>query len=178
MYDKLYYKKGIIIEGVECAGKTTLIQKLRNEVMPWDCKMLSHKSCQQFDRFITEYVIGDEVIFNRSHISEVVYSKLWNRNMPFSFEERKVLDEYIKRHYILVLCEAETSLLVERYNSRDFKQKVTTSELDGIKQNFNSECYNMDFVYYNSSRKESLDNIIPVIQAALCVQQNVHHSCL
>lgn len=160
-------KKGIIVEGVECAGKTTLIQRLRSKVVPWDCKMLAHKPSQQFDRFITEYVSNNEIIFNRSHISEIVYSKLWNRDEPFSSEERKVLDEFISRHFLIILCEAETSLLVERYNTRDFEQKAKATEFEHIKELFNLECKDLELIRYNGSNKESLNNILPIIQSFL-----------
>jgi thymidylate kinase len=167
MENTCHRKKGIIIEGVECAGKSTLIQKLRSEVIPWDCKMLGHKSVNQFDRFISEYVNGSEVIFNRSHLSELVYSELFNRETPFSPEERKVLDEYIGRHYVVVLCEAETPILVERYKTRDYDQKVNENELNHIKEIFITQCSSVKVINYNGSSKEALSEIIPIIQLAL-----------
>ena len=162
-----YHKKGIIVEGVECAGKSTLIQKLRSEIVPWDCKMLGHKPGIQFDRFISEYVINDEVVFNRSHISEVVYSELWQRETPFSSEEYRVLNDYIKRHFILILCEAETSALIERYQARDYHQKVSADELDKVKELFIAKCANLNVVRYDGSKKENLLAIIPIIQNLL-----------
>ena len=56
----------VLVEGVECAGKTTLIRALR-ERLDWDCKALSHRPAHQFDRFMGEYLLGRDVVFNRGH---------------------------------------------------------------------------------------------------------------
>lgn len=157
-------KFGIIIEGVECAGKTTLIQRIRSEVLPWDCKMLAHVEGKQFDRFIYEYMFTHNIIFNRSHISEVVYSRLWNRASPFTKSEREVLDDYINRNYILILGTADEDKLVERYNSRNYKQKITANQINKIKSLFEDECKNCKHIIYNGSDMVGIDTIIATLK--------------
>lgn len=90
-------ERNIIVEGVERAGKTTLIDEIRRKIPGWDLKYLGHKDGSQFDRYMWEYRVNRGVIFNRSHFSEVVYSKLRQRGEPFTEAEREVLDDVVAR---------------------------------------------------------------------------------
>ncbi|MHA7877900.1 MAG: hypothetical protein ACX93T_03195 [Bacteroidota bacterium] len=49
-------KLGIIIEGSDCSGKTTLVNRLRSQLSPqgWYSLSVSHRSMNQFDRYFNE----------------------------------------------------------------------------------------------------------------------------
>ena len=84
--------KRIIVEGPDCSGKSTLVDTLKNRLL-WDAKSLHHKEGNQFQRYLKEYALGEEVVFNRAHFSENVYSKLWRGGSPFLEKEKEILND-------------------------------------------------------------------------------------
>ena len=168
--------KGIIIEGVECSGKTTLIQRLRSDVIAYDCVMLGHQEGDQFDRYMREYMLNSRVIFNRSHYSEMVYSHLWQRESPFSVHEVSVLDSYLARNYITLLCTADIDTLAARYQGRDFKQKANIDELKAIKSLFESTLNNKADYIYHSNDASALDKVLDYVRACLNDRAQFHRN--
>lgn len=159
--------KGILIEGVECAGKSTLIKEIRDNVAPWDAKYLAHQPGHQFDRFMYEYMINNRIIFNRGHFSESVYSRLWDRESPFSPSEVDVLNDYTRRNLVVVLCDADVDTLVERYNQRDFHQKASAEELSRIRDLFAEEFDGIDCIHYSSTDEAALKQVSDQIKSLI-----------
>jgi len=158
--------RAILIEGVECAGKTTLIRELRDG-LPWDCKALSHRAGHQFDRFIHEYTLGMNVVFNRGHYSEIVYSRLWNRAAPFSDAEEAVLNSYVSRHILVVLCTANVATLQARYENRNYRQHASCSELAQICDLFDQALCAVPHLRYTSTDDVALAEIVARIRRQL-----------
>ncbi len=155
--------QGVIIEGVECAGKTTLIDYLRKKTLPWDVKYMAHQTENQFDRYIYEYVTARNVLLNRSHISECVYGTLWRGGVPFKEYEQQTLDNYVRRHMVLVHCDAPTELLLDRYSDRDFDQMAKAEELNAIRAGFERVLAGTDCIRYESTSQRSLENTAEAI---------------
>jgi hypothetical protein len=158
--------RAILIEGVECAGKTTLIRELRDG-LPWDCKSLSHRAGHQFDRFIHEYALGVNVVFNRGHYSEIVYSRLWNRGTPFSDPEEAVLNDYVSRHILVVLCTADVATLQARYDNRYYRQRARCSDLAQICGLFDQALCAVPHLRYTSTDDVALAEIVARIRREL-----------
>ena len=66
----------IIVEGPDCSGKSTVVERIKN-MLCWDSKSLHHKEGNQFLRYLREYVLNENVVFDRAHFSEEAYSHLW-----------------------------------------------------------------------------------------------------
>lgn len=162
--------KGIIIEGVECSGKTTLIQRIRSDVISYDCIMLGHQSGSQFDRYMRDYMVNERVIFNRSHYSELIYSRLWDRGVPFSTSELNVLNDYIHRNFITILCTADVCSLAERYAKRQYKQKVNLNELSEVKSLFDDVLIPKADYIYSSNDVLELDKVLDYVKTRLDVR--------
>ncbi|MDX6916317.1 hypothetical protein R9X49_14510 [Pectobacterium carotovorum] len=162
--------KGIIIEGVECSGKTTLIQRIRSDVISYDCIMLGHQSGSQFDRYMRDYMVNERVIFNRSHYSEFIYSRLWERGVPFSTSELDVLNDYIHRNFITILCTADVCSLAERYAKRQYKQKVNLNELSEVKSLFDDVLTPKADYIYSSNDVLELDKVLDYVKTRLDVR--------
>ncbi|WP_225087017.1 hypothetical protein [Pectobacterium colocasium] len=162
--------KGIIIEGVECSGKTTLIQRIRSDVISYDCIMLGHQSGSQFDRYMRDYMVNERVIFNRSHYSELIYSRLWDRGVPFSTSELDVLNDYIHRNFITILCTADVCSLAERYAKRQYKQKVNLNELSEVKSLFDDVLTPKADYIYSSNDVLELDKVLDYVKTRLDVR--------
>jgi hypothetical protein len=157
----------LVIEGVECAGKTTLIREFRSRVANWDVVALSHQAGHQFDRFIGAYMALPGVIFNRSHFSERIYAELWNRRPPFTAAEKEVLDSFVERRFVTVLCTADPAALRERYAKRGFAQRASPDELAAIANLFEDEFAGVPHIRYVSSGPEALDDVLEAIERAL-----------
>lgn len=156
----------LVVEGVECAGKTTLIREFRARVSNLDVIALSHQEGHQFDRFISAYVDAEGVVFNRSHISETVYAKLWNRGRPFSPAEREVLDSFVARRFITVLCTADPATLRTRFAKRNFDQQARMNELEEIAELFDEELASQSYIRYVSSGPDTLEATLDAIEDA------------
>jgi len=158
-----YRPQGVIIEGVECAGKTTLIDYLRKEKLPWDVKYVAHQEGDQFDRYMVEYITAHNILLNRSHISECVYGTLWRGGVPFEEYEQQTLDNYVRRHMVLVHCDAPTELLLDRYANRDFDQMAKVEELDAIRTGFERVLEGTDCIRYESTSQKELETAAEAI---------------
>lgn len=156
----------LVVEGVECAGKTTLIREFRARISNLDIIALSHQTGHQFDRFMNVYVDAAGVVFNRSHISESVYAKLWDRERPFSGAEREVLDSFVARRFVTVLCTADQATLRRRFAERNFDQKARIDELEEIAGLFDAELAGMPYIHYVSSSPDALNAALDAIQDA------------
>lgn len=156
----------VLVEGVECAGKTTLIRALR-ERLDWDCKALSHRPAHQFDRFMGEYLLGRDVVFNRGHYSELVYSRLWGREEPFSTAERAVLTDYASRHFLVVHCTADLDTLRLRYERRGYAQRARSSELARILELFEETFAAVPHLRYASNDADALAAVVERLASRL-----------
>ncbi len=157
----------LVVEGVECAGKTTLIREFRARVSNLDVIALSHQGGHQFDRFMSAYVAANGVVFNRSHVSEDVYAKLWNRGRPFSDAEREVLDSFVARRFVTVLCTADMATLRTRFADRNFEQKAGVAELEEIAGLFDARLDGFPYIRYVSTSPAALDAALNTIEDAL-----------
>lgn len=157
----------LVVEGVECAGKTTLIREFRARVSNLDVIALSHQDGHQFDRFMSAYVAANGVVFNRSHVSEEVYAKLWNRERPFSDAERQVLDSFVARRFVTVLCTADAATLRARFAERNFDQKARMAELEEIAELFDTRFERLPHIRYVSNSRAALDAALDAIEDAL-----------
>ena len=162
-----HHAPSLVVEGVECAGKTTLIREFRARVSNLDVIALSHQDGHQFDRFMSAYVTADGVIFNRSHVSESVYAELWGRERPFSPAEREVLNSFVARRFVTVLCTADPATLRKRFAARSFDQKARQNELDEIAGLFDTEVSAIPHIRYVSSGPDALDATLDAIEDAL-----------
>ena len=159
---------GVIVEGVECAGKTTLIKRLRDEVVPWDCKYLGHQPGHQFERYMRDYLLGGQIIFNRAHFSEIVYSSVFGRTRPFLPHEQRVLDEYAERHFVIVLCDADPEILARRYAERSYFQVASLDKLGAIRDGFREVCGHLGrCVHYTSNTEAALEGVLFTIKASI-----------
>ena len=93
-------KKRIIVEGPDCSGKSTVVHRIKN-ALRWDSKSLHHKGGDQFSRYLREYANNDCIVFDRSHFSEIVYSKLWRNGSPFTEIESNILIIPVDYHSLL-----------------------------------------------------------------------------
>ena len=113
----------IIVEGPDCSGKSTLVDRVKNSLR-WDSKSLHHVEGNQFERYLKEYANNKNTVFDRSHISEIVYSILWRGGNPFAESEQKILDEIVQCNTIVIAALPSEEKLRERYISRKYDDQI------------------------------------------------------
>ncbi len=153
----------IIIEGPDCSGKSTAVNTIKN-ALRWDSKSLHHQSGDQFTRYIKEYTFNSNIVFDRSHFSEIVYSKLWRGGSPFSNKELEFLNFLAQRDTITIFVIPEIKVLKERYLNRDYEQQIKLSELKESQKLFKQVSKNINHILYLSSSYEELDQLVNKIK--------------
>lgn len=152
-------KRQILVEGPDCSGKTTLVERLKNELQ-WDAKSLHHLEGNQFTRYLREYALQERIVFNRGHYSEVAYGKLWRNGNPFSEPEKNILDQLSQQNMIIIFTCPSLEILQQRYQERDFQQQIKFEELAAIRRNFCELFQNIPHLLYQSTSYEELSSFI------------------
>lgn len=148
-------KTQILIEGPDCSGKTTLVERLKNE-LHWDAKSLHHLEGDQFKRYLREYALQEKTIFNRGHYSETAYGKLWRGGTPFSKEEQHILDQLCQQNIIIILACPPLEILQQRYLQRTFPQQIKYEELGLIRKYFCEAMAVIPHLLYHSTSYDEL----------------------
>lgn len=151
----------IIIEGPDCSGKSTLADRLKNR-LHWDSKYLRHKKGDQFTRYLKEYA-EKEIIFDRAHFSEEVYSQIWRGGSPFTEKEKNLLDEVAEINSLIIFALPPLGEMHSRYKSRNFDQQISLKELDISKKLFNGEAKKVKKIIYHSRNFEELEQLLDKI---------------
>ena len=152
-------KSQILIEGPDCSGKTTLVERLKNE-LHWDAKSLHHVKGNQFKRYLREYALQEQTIFNRGHYSEAAYGELWRGADPFSPEEKNILDQICRQNMIIIFACPSLEILQQRYQQRNFPQQIKYEELGAIRKNFCELMQDVPNLLYQSASYEELQSLL------------------
>ncbi|MFH1637127.1 MAG: hypothetical protein ABIB71_01750 [Candidatus Woesearchaeota archaeon] len=149
----------IIIEGPDCSGKSTVVDRIKN-ALRWDSKSLHHKEGYQFRRYLLEYAINDRIVFDRSHFSEAVYSRLWRGGSPFSKKERKILDEICTIGTLVIFTCPDIQTIKQRYHHREFEQQIKYHELEKSRELFCEELKSIPYILYQSKNYDELNDLV------------------
>jgi hypothetical protein len=116
--------RGVIVDGPDGAGKTTLIKKLKEALAGrgWDVLQMGHKPGDQFKRYMTVYLAADRLLLDRGHFSEVVYGNLSRNGRHFAPWECAMLDDIVRREFVTVLCTGPADVLRTRQVARDWRR--------------------------------------------------------
>jgi len=153
----------IIFEGPDCSGKTTAVNLMKN-VLRWDSKSLHHKEGDQFERYTKEYILNSEVVIDRSHFSEIVYSELWRGGNPFSDKEFKFLNYLLQKNAIIIFVLPKLELMKKRYLERKYEQQISLSELEKSRELFKQIMETTDCILYTASSFEELNKLVEKIR--------------
>ncbi len=152
----------IIIEGPDCSGKSTLADRVKNMLF-WDAKSLHHKEGNQFKRYLQEYVLGEQVVFNRAHFSENVYSRLWRGGSPFLEQERIILNSICAIDTLTILALPSLEVIQQRYEARKFPQQIKYEELKPCRELFLEELKDFPHILYTAKDYEELDATLKTV---------------
>jgi thymidylate kinase len=151
--------KRILIEGPDCSGKSTAIDRIKNSLR-WDAKSLHHKEGDQFQRYLKEYCTAENIVFDRGHISESVYGQMWRGGNPFTKEEFNFLNFYLQREGLVIFALPSEETLISRYRSRSFSQQIKENELFIARNSFLEKSKLVPNILYTSSSYVELDELV------------------
>ena len=158
-----YMIKRIIVEGPDCSGKSTVVERIKN-MLRWDSKSLHHRKGDQYERYLREYSNNKKIVFDRSHFSEIVYSKLWRGGNPFSFEEENILNEVCKHQTLIIFVCPELKTLEKRYKDREFEQQIKLKELMQSREFFVEIVNGFDVLFYESKNYDELNELLEKVK--------------
>lgn len=153
----------IIIEGPDCSGKSTVVERIKN-MLHWDSKSLHHKPGNQFSRYLKEYVLNENIVFDRSHFSELVYSILWRDGNPFFGRELEILNNLVQRDTLIIFTCPDINVIKQRYKNRSFNQQIKFSELEKSRELFCNVFDKIPYIIYKSENYEELDELLAKVK--------------
>jgi thymidylate kinase len=153
----------IIVEGVDCAGKSTLVKEIKNR-LKYDVLALGHRAGDdQFRRYLRAYADHERMVYERSHISEVVYSVLYGREQPFSQSRRSLLDQIAAETSLVIFADPDVDIAKERYLARQgVYQQIQLDQLEtciGLFRDYR-KAYKWNSVVYKSRDWAELEAIV------------------
>jgi len=152
----------VIIEGPDCSGKSTLVERVKN-TLKWDSRYLRHKDGDQFERYLFEYASVNQVVFDRGHLSESVYSKLWRGGSPFSNKQKEILNKICCEKTLLIFACPSIKIIKNRYLSRNYGQQIKLEELELSRKLFIKEFKSLTKIVYKSKDYGELENLLKKI---------------
>ncbi len=158
--------KRIIVEGPDCSGKSTAVNLIKN-TLKWDSKSLHHKKGDQFERYLKEYAINTEIVFDRAHFSEYVYSELWRNGNPFTDKELEILNFLSLKDSLIVFVLPSLKTMRTRYLSRDYEQEISIHELEKSRLLFQQIMKKVNHLIYTAESYDELNKLIMQIKARL-----------
>lgn len=99
----------IIVDGNDGVGKTTLAKKLQEHFNIKSYVHLSYKDPTNY-KFYSQILKKQNIIFDRSFLDELVYSKILRRKSNLNKREfKKLHNQIVEDNYIVIICITENN---------------------------------------------------------------------
>lgn len=160
----------ILIEGIDCSGKTTLAKELKTRC-GWDICSLSHRKTEQFSRYLREYT-REATIFDRGHISEQIFGRRFRSEESLSERQLRILDAVLSETALIIFADPLISDAKRRYREREGATQYTKIEelaaLHGeFRDWFACHDYGDRVIHYESRNFSELDELVSLIKPKL-----------
>lgn len=168
--------RGIIVEGIDCSGKSTLIKNIKLMLKKYggfDVKELEHIECNsQYERYLYEYASARKIIFHRSHISESVFGKHLRNSTPFTDKEDEILNKIVNNDFIVILAEVNYSMFQSRLMGTKKYQVIKERDYLAITERFKHAMLNIKHFKYSS---DSTDSMVKMCETVVSSLLNANH---
>lgn len=119
----------IIVEGPDCAGKTTLVERLAEQLVKREGELLELRHCgplrkpalEEYELRLDDYVPGTDrnIIYDRFHLGEAIYGPLKRGESQMTREMWLHIElNLASKGALLVLVDTDNETLLERAASR------------------------------------------------------------
>lgn len=151
----------IMLDGPDCVGKSTITEKLANSI---GCNIV--RLTYNGDRSLRAYyqmMAVDNVIHDRSFISEIIYPKYFGRACRLDFDDEKYLHNMIDNLSIkVIILTASPETLEKRMRSRGDEHINNIDKLVKINHDYLEYAREHDIPVINVTNK-TIDEIIKEI---------------
>jgi len=109
---------------------------------------------------MNEYSTTDAMIFDRGHLSEVVYGNLFRNGKHFNSPELRLLNSYLQNRGIVIICDAPTSTIVERVTNTRYPKHIHETMIDDVREQFMSSVEGLDYIYVDTTKEDDINSAL------------------
>ena len=157
----------IVIEGPNNVGKSTLIEELR-KYLDWEVEHVTVLCPNNYSFYDDLLSCEEPLIFDRLHVGEMVYPRVYSRVSNMSQSEFEDLCEKHDDHTLTVILDADFDFII--YANTCKNEKFNYCETWEEKQNFYEEYKFMKTNYKNCIRMKNhrgKENVIKLCKKIL-----------
>jgi hypothetical protein len=134
----------------------------------WSTKTLDYRNTDYFIRHLQSYRLHPETIFDRGHISEVVYANLFRNSRSFSAQELHFLNEYTACKGTVLFCNPPLAITQERVRNAPYPKHIREDALEHVVNAFKTflDVHHLDYWEVDTSDARSVDNTIQYIRTS------------
>lgn len=155
-------KNFILLEGANGSGKSTLAKLLKINMVGWSIKTLDYKETDYFLRYLHAYSLQKETVFDRGHISEVVYSDIFRNGSSFNNQELDSLNQYIAQKGTILFCNPPLTVIKDRVRNATYPKHIREDILGSVVDSFKTflETHHLPYIEVDTSNYKSVDDAI------------------
>lgn len=156
----------IIIEGCDGTGKSSVALKLA-EIYEENILHMTRWGKKNFRSYFNQYSQVEPFISDRSFISEIVYSKVFNRDCGINDDEIDDLFRLLQnKEYKIVILICAINEIRRRLNIRNDESEDILKRIEKIQDEFMELAKEYHFCVINTTYK-TIDEIVEEIQRRL-----------
>lgn len=133
----------IILEGIDCSGKSTLAKKLSErtgfEIVQGSSFEISQLGADGMFEHLVNLLENDDIIMDRTFYSNLVYGELFDYPMMTS-EQYDILVETIDKNALVVYLYASSGVIKYRMKNRG-DDMIRINDVDNILEKYNEVLY-------------------------------------
>lgn len=154
--------KNIVIEGTKVSGKSTLAKNIVNEI-GFTYEHLSSETPNTYD-FHNDLLKKNNVVYDRFHIGEIIYSLYYERNPKIDFKQyNDIFKENPQTLFvILTIPGVDNEDIINKIKSRFEKRFEKTRRNYNEDDIFESYIANFGFMFLGEMINKKIDNVIYV----------------
>lgn len=161
----------IIVDGPDGVGKSTLIQALA-DYFGCDILHMTEKGSKKFIDYQDKANL-DNVVSDRSFLSEMVYGVLFNKEKKLNlWEYEKLVQVYKEKGWHFIILDASTECIIERLTARGDEDPHKIKNIAGLRALYRSCAYFYELPILDSEDL-NLDELITYLE----VKANEQNHC-
>lgn len=126
----------IIVTGIDCSGKTTLIEQLSKRmnyevVRGSSFQLTANKTNDELFKTFLELTKLENVIFDRFSFCNFVYAPLYEDYSQLTIEQIRLIEQNLPKGSRIIYLTADKETIIERFNTRG-EEYVSEDKIDAI----------------------------------------------
>jgi hypothetical protein len=117
-------------------------------------------------RYLRAYSLHKETIFDRGHLSEIVYANLFRDGHSFSPRELQFLNEYILRKSTIIFCNPPLATIRECVRKAAYPKYIREGALERITHSFKTllDVLHLPYLEVDTSDSRAVDDVVQQVR--------------